>query len=99
MEKIKMFKNLMLNKMVQNEVKRIKNVTEDAEGRNVDYDIDLFLNATKRVSEIVEGKKDKVFIDSDMWDECHSSLDKIIEHFNLSYGEVNEQNGQFSITK
>lgn len=91
--------NILDSKVVINEIERVRNAKKDFEERDVEYDISLLKKSLVKINKLINCTENIVWIDSDMWEECHNSLDNIVEFYNLKYGEVDEDNFKFSITR
>lgn len=91
-------KNILEETIVKNEIERIKKVENDAQGRDVDYDISLFKDAVKQIEKLINKKEAKVLINGDMWAECHNSLDKVIGYYGIKHVEsTKEMYGSFEL--
>ncbi|GAB6422907.1 hypothetical protein bcgnr5372_26860 [Bacillus luti] len=77
--------NILEFDIVKTEITRIENAVLDFDGRDVNFDINVLKNALIEIGKLVLRKEKQVMILTDMWDECHNSLDKIVAHFDLKY--------------
>ncbi|PEZ75365.1 hypothetical protein CN410_14965 [Bacillus anthracis] len=69
-------------KIVQEEIQRIRELEDD--GRDIEGDISILKQGLSEIYEIVVGQTEQAIIsNTNMWDECHTSLDKILKFFNL----------------
>lgn len=76
---------ILESNIVKTEITRIKTSVLDFAERNVNVDINVLKNALIEIEKLVLRKEKQVMIFTDMWDECHNSLDKIVVHFGLKY--------------
>ncbi|WP_336769691.1 hypothetical protein [Bacillus bombysepticus] len=92
--------NILESKIVKTEITRIKNAVLDFAERSVEVDINVLKNTLIEIEKLVLGKEKQVVIYTDMWDECHKSLDKIVEHFGFKYDLDNSKldNHQLVVT-
>ncbi|MFJ8528387.1 hypothetical protein [Bacillus sp. NPDC094106] len=92
-------KSIFDYQIVQEEIERIRSLEDD--GRDIEMDIYILNQGLSKVNEIINGQKESVVISTDMWDECHTSLDKILEFFNLRVVDDSTyfDNKQFLVVK
>ncbi|MFP7486425.1 hypothetical protein SFC65_19865 [Priestia filamentosa] len=74
---------LIANEMVR--LGKIITKLENIEDRNFSYDIKLLLIALREVSSLVEGKKERITLNLNMWQEAIESLDYIIGELGLTF--------------
>lgn len=68
--------------IVQEEIERIRSLEDD--GRDIEGDISILKKGLSEIYSIVVGQTEQAIIsNTNMWDECHTSLDKILKFFNL----------------
>ncbi|MCU5281591.1 MULTISPECIES: hypothetical protein [unclassified Bacillus cereus group] len=79
-------KSIFDYEIVQEEIERIRSLEDD--GRDIEVDISIFKQGLSEINQILYGQKEQVIISNpDMWEECHISLDKILEFFNLEVAD------------
>lgn len=90
-EAVKEITNIFQNGVVQTEMKRIRFLIGEDNGRNVEYDLHLLQTALKKLNPLVNGEVAKVTLSCDMWEECIYSLDFILGELDLDVdGETSE---------
>lgn len=85
--------------IVKNELKRIGNTKLDFKERNVLQDLDVITEAFKEIDKLVNGGQNQVKIKNDMWEECHKSLDKVVEYYGLQYVDSKQTLGEVVVKR
>ena len=86
----RIIKRIKLNKIMKEESKRIMEAERDFEDRSVDYDALLFREASEQLWDLYRGKTEQVTYHFDMWEEAHTSLDRVIEYLKLEQVDLEE---------
>lgn len=69
--------------IVQDEIERIRGLEDD--GRDIEGDILILKQGISEIDGMLNEQKEQVIIsNTNMWEECHTSLDRILEFFNLT---------------
>jgi len=95
--------NILTNKVVQGELARIERLIGTDDGRNVEYDLAVLEGNLSLIQEWLNkgGDKNGVIIDSNMWDECHTSFNIILDSLDLKidFDNSNEFDYELLIVK
>lgn len=85
--------------VVKGEIERIRNVEKDFDNRNVEHDISIFKEAITQIDKLVTGENMTVLINGDMWDECHKSLDTVMDFYKIKLVDGSVSYGNFELEK
>lgn len=77
-----------VQKIIKEEEERIRNVDRDFEGRSVEYDIRIFKEASAKMVKLYKGELNKVEYNFDMWEEAHTSLERVIKNLKLVQSDL-----------
>lgn len=85
--------------VVKDELKRLESLIGSDDGRDVNVDIAILKKGLDKINLLLKGEELMVTIDSDMWEEAHHSLDRILKELKLEINEhfSNYDNYEFAI--
>ncbi|QST02560.1 hypothetical protein IMZ31_24225 (plasmid) [Pontibacillus sp. ALD_SL1] len=92
---------ILRSRFVEKELQRIQNAPLDFDGRDVEADIEVLKGAITTLNDFLNGDDDVVIVECNMWDECHDSLDRVLDHYSLAYNDEKSdyESYQFAIER
>lgn len=76
--------SILENDIVKSELNRLESLIGTDDGRDDEVDIGILRDALVKIEkELFNENKYYVVVDGNMWEECHNSLWKILDEFNL----------------